>query len=320
MTMNTTLSSLSRTAKLAWVNLGWLLLVILWGAFVRASGSGAGCGEHWPLCNGQVIPRSPKLETLIEFSHRLTSGTALILVVALAVSAFTALPRGHAVRKGAAGSVVFIITEALVGAGLVLLGLVGVDASQARAWVMMAHLLNTFVLLAWITLTAAWASGLPAGHGRMGLGLQLGLSRNRRLLSFALLGMLLSGTTGAIAALGDTLFPATSLAHGLAQDFSETSHFLLKLRVWHPVAACLTAVLIWLATHTEEAQSTFTQRLGHWVSGIAAGQVVFGFLNALLLAPNWMQLVHLALADTIWILLVLYAASRGSDLSAKSQA
>ena len=80
-------------AAYAWAVLGFNLLVILWGAFVRATGSGAGCGSHWPLCNGEVLPRAPALATLIEFSHRLTSGVALLLVIGLVVGAWRGFPR-----------------------------------------------------------------------------------------------------------------------------------------------------------------------------------------------------------------------------------
>ncbi|MFN8454080.1 MAG: COX15/CtaA family protein [Anaerolineae bacterium] len=76
---------LDRFAKYVWTVLAYNLAVILWGAFVRASGSGAGCGSHWPLCNGEVIPRTPQMETLVEFTHRLTSGLALLLVIGLTI-------------------------------------------------------------------------------------------------------------------------------------------------------------------------------------------------------------------------------------------
>src|SRR5512133_2746292 len=118
----------SRFSRFAWAVLAYNLAVVAWGAFVRASGSGAGCGRHWPTCNGNVVPRSPSAATLIEFSHRLSSGLALLLVVTLALWAFRAYPRRHAVRRAAAASVVLMLTEALVGAGLVLLSLVAHDA------------------------------------------------------------------------------------------------------------------------------------------------------------------------------------------------
>ncbi len=315
------------TARWAWTALGWNLLVIIWGAFVRASGSGAGCGEHWPLCNGEVLPRSAKLETIIEFSHRFTSGIALLLVVALVVSAFRNAPVGHPVRWGARWCGFFIVTEALVGAALVLLGLVGVDPSRLRALFMAIHLVNTFLLVAWLTLTAAWASGWKAGRGVLGLTSALRAPGGMWTVA-ALFAMLVASTAGALTALGDTLFPVETLREGIAQDFSANSHFLIRLRIFHPVLACFTALAIWLGTRPgaenavgaaipasrKSGASVFplsrrTHLLAQWVSGLALGQIAFGFLNLVLLAPTWMQLVHLAWADALWILLLLYASS-----------
>src|SRR3990172_3015404 len=143
-----------KLAKYAWGVLAYNVAVILWGAYVRATGSGAGCGQHWPLCNGAVIPRSPEIETLVEFSHRMSSGAALLLVAGLVVWAFRAYQTGHAVRRGAAFSGGLIVVEALLGAGLVLLELVDQNASVDRAIAVSLHLVNTFLLLAALTLTA----------------------------------------------------------------------------------------------------------------------------------------------------------------------
>src|ERR1044071_4013704 len=111
----------ARFARYAWGVLAYNVAVVLWGAYVRATGSGAGCGNHWPLCNGEVTPHSPAIATLIEFTHRATSGISLALVGLLVVWAFRAYPRRHRVRLGAALSLVFLLTEALIGAALVLL-------------------------------------------------------------------------------------------------------------------------------------------------------------------------------------------------------
>ncbi|MCB0131087.1 MAG: COX15/CtaA family protein, partial [Caldilineaceae bacterium] len=132
----------------AWAVLAYNIVVILWGAFVRATGSGAGCGSHWPLCNGEILPRATEVETLIEFSHRITSGIALIAVVVLLIWALRSYPRGHRVRRGAQASMFFMFTEALVGAGLVLFEYVAHNVSIARAYWMAGHLMNTFLLLA----------------------------------------------------------------------------------------------------------------------------------------------------------------------------
>src|SRR5512146_1646882 len=146
-----------RFAAYAWMVLGYNILVILWGAVVRATGSGAGCGEHWPLCQGVVIPHAQQIATLIEFSHRATSGIDALLVVGLVWMAFRRYGRGHAVRRYAVASGVFTVTEALVGAALVVFGEVGNNVSTGRVVVLSVHLVNTFMLLASLALTA-WAA------------------------------------------------------------------------------------------------------------------------------------------------------------------
>ena len=137
---------MSKFAKYVWFVLVFNLLVIMWGAYVRATSSGAGCGSHWPLCNGIILPRSEQIETMIEFVHRLSSGTAFLLVVGMLIWAWRIYPPGNVVRKAAVFSMVFMITEALVGAGLVLFDLVADNVSTARAFTISVHLVNTFIL------------------------------------------------------------------------------------------------------------------------------------------------------------------------------
>lgn len=287
---------MDRFARYAWITLAYNVAVILWGAMVRASGSGAGCGSHWPLCNGEVVPRAPRIETVIEFSHRLTSGIALLLVVGLVVWAFRGWPRGHAARKAAAFSLFFMLSEAAVGAGLVLFELVADNKSMARALFMATHLVNTFLLLGAMTLTAHFASGGAPfrlrGQGWLGGGIVLGG-----------LGLLLSGVSGAIAALGDTLFPATSLAHALEQDLSPTAHLLIRLRLFHPgIAVAAAGLAFYLALKLLNSRlGPGTDRFAWWTCGLVVLQILAGAVNVMLLAPVWLQIVHLLLADFLWI-------------------
>lgn len=294
----------NRFASFAWGVLAYNLLVILWGAYVRITGSGAGCGSHWPLCNGEVVPRSPQLETVVEFTHRLTSGLALLAVVGMLLWALRAFPAGHRVRLGAKLSMGFMIVEALIGAGLVLLELVADNASMARAFWMIAHLVNTFFLLGALALTAWWASGGAAvrlrGQGALGAALAVGVA-----------GVLVVGASGAIAALGDTLFPSASLAEGLRQSFSADAHPLVQLRKLHPLVAVLVgAYLVGLGRAAARLRpSADARRLAGALLGLYVVQLVAGAANVVLLAPGWMQLLHLLLADFVWIALVLLAAS-----------
>lgn len=295
---------LDKFAKYAWGVLAYNLAVILWGAYVRATGSGAGCGSHWPLCNGEVLPRAPQIETIIEFTHRLTSGVALLLVIGLIVWAFRLYPKGHPVRFGTGLSLFFIITESLLGAGLVLFKLVDQDTSTTRAVAGALHLVNTFLLVGALALTAWWASG--------GRPVQLGNQRILQVITgIALAAMLLLGASGAVTALGDTLFPATSLSEGLQQKFSPTAHFLVRLRLFHPIIAVAVGayIIIVMGVINARQPNPLTRRLSRVFTVLYGAQLVAGAVNVVLLAPIWLQLAHLLVSDVLWILLVLFAAS-----------
>ena len=291
-------SRMGRLKSIAWGVLAWNLAVILWGAYVRATGSGAGCGAHWPLCNGEVIPRSPSAEMLVEFSHRVTSGLALLAVVALAFAIRRLVPRPHA-RVAAAWSVAFMLTEAAVGAGLVLFQLVADNASMARALFMSVHLLNTFALVACLALTAWFLSSEERFQLRAA-----GLTLVWVVAGAAAIGV--TGVSGAVAALGDTLYPSGSLTEALAADLSATSALLIRLRVLHPlIAVGLSIGLIAGGLNLLGDRRAGVSRMGSLVAALAFVQVIAGFVNVMLLAPVWMQLVHLLVADILWISYVI---------------
>lgn len=291
---------LSKLAKYSWGVLVYNLFVIVIGAFVRATGSGAGCGSHWPLCNGVIIQRAPALETVIEYAHRLTSGVTLVLVAILIVLVWRSYSKGSLLRKFSGFAGLFIVTEALLGAGLVLFELVQHDASLARAISMMAHLLNTFLLLASLMITAWWLSaGIPVEWKRE--------SKARALSILGVLGMFVLAASGAITALGDTLFPAGSLAEGLRQDVDPAAHFLLRLRIFHPIIAVIVGAYIagfglWLRASRQDS----TLSVISWsLAGLVGFQLGLGILNILLLAPIWLQLVHLLVTSLIWLCYVM---------------
>jgi heme a synthase len=288
-----------RFARYAAAVLAYNLGVVLWGAFVRATGSGAGCGNHWPLCNGEVVPQAPAVATFIEFTHRASSGIDVVLVAILAVWAFRAFPRRHAVRLGATLSSLFLVTEALIGAALVKLEQVAQNASVGRAYSLSAHLINTLTLLACLALTVWWAAG----------GARLSLRGREAWLALPGIALLvLAGIGGAIAALGDTLFPATSLAAGFHADFDPAAHLFLRLRLLHPLLAASAGGWIVVYALTRAARLPESRPLAYSTAALVGVQVVAGITNLLLLAPVWMQMVHLLLADLLWISLVLLAA------------
>jgi cytochrome c oxidase assembly protein subunit 15 len=275
------------------------VLVILWGAIVRVTGSGAGCADHWPLCNGEFIPRSPALATLIELTHRVTSSLAGLLSCVVFWLSRRRFEAGSQVRQAAAWGLGLMLVEGAIGALLVKRGLVAKDASAARALVVALHLGNTFLLLAAQVVTLQLARQPAAlrlrGHGSLPW-----------LLGGALALVLLVAASGAVTALGDTLFPAASLAQGVADDLSAQAHFLIRLRVWHPLLAVLSgAIVVYLAQHVRAVcAARGAQRWAKLVSWAYLGQLAAGSLNLLLLAPAGVQILHLLLADLTWIALV----------------
>lgn len=297
--------SRGRFARASWLLTGYTVVVILWGALVRATGAGAGCGSHWPLCNGEVLPRAAAADTLIELSHRASSGVLGLLVLALAGFAFRSYPRGHAVRKGAVATLVFVLTEVLIGAGLVRFEWVASDDSVERVYVMAFHLVNTFVLLGALTLTAWHASEQrvvrPFGRGR---------GEAVVLLGAAVVSLLAVGSSGAVTALGDTLV----LTAGLSPAESPTVSRLVAGRFYHPSLAVfaflvVSGTVLRLGSRSGGEARRASRSIGRAVIALFALQLGLGALNVYLQAPVWMQLVHLGLSDVLWIAFVVFGAT-----------
>jgi heme a synthase len=284
----------------AWGVVGYNILVVLWGAVVRATGSGAGCGNHWPLCNGEVIPLSPRIDTIIEFTHRCMTGGSLFVVLGLLVWTFRGTIKGQAARVLAVVSTVLLLNEALLGALLVKLGYVTGNQSTGRVVMLSIHLSNTLLLLAALTLTARL---LATGQRWR----ELGVGGPKKVWAYVgLATTLVVGVSGSLAALGDTLFPASSLRAAFAQDFAVGSPWLLRLRGVHPVSAVVAAVFVlWLVG---QARRVGAGGLAMLVLTLLGFQFVLGMGDVLLLAPTWMQILHLLGADLYWIALVTLAA------------
>ena len=300
-------------ARFAWFVLAFNIVVVLWGAVVRATGSGAGCGAHWPTCNGDVIPLASTTATLIEFTHRATSGLALLLMIALLARVFRNRPAGRLARPWAAASMALILSEAAIGAGLVLYKKVAEDTSLSRGLWISGHLINTFLLLAALTLTAHLVDGRrTASSTRIVDVLRSTFAARdaRRWLGFAVIALIGTGVSGAIAALGDTLFKAESLREALAQDAAATSHLFIRLRVFHPVIAIAGGLIALALTYRAGVNPVASRERvrARAVSGLVLLQWTLGFTNLVLLAPTALQIAHLLVADLIWIALILFAA------------
>jgi heme A synthase len=295
---------MSRAARFAWGVLVWNIAVILWGGFVRATGSGAGCGGHWPMCNGDIVPRAPSVATLIELSHRATSGTAFFAVIALGVVTFVTTAKGHPARSAVVFAMALMLGEVLIGAAIVVLGHVALDPSLLHGVFTELHAGNTFLLLAALTLTAHHLGG-GAPLRVVGRGPVIAS------LAQAFAGVALTVGTGAIAALGDTLFPARSLTEGFAEDLSPGAHLFLHLRTLHPVFALVAFAVVVSACLSIRAGRTTPDKARRYATLVLvalAFQMALGLLNLWLLVPIATQLLHLASADVLFILLVLMAA------------
>jgi len=294
--------------RFAWGVLVYFIAVILWGTLVRATGSGAGCGNHWPLCNGTMIQHSASVNTLIEFTHRITSGLSFFAVVGLLAWTFAGTVRGHLARAAAVASVAFTVIEALLGALLVKLGYTAQSQSPLRPAFLALHLANTLLLVAALTLTAHLLSR-KRGFLRGSIHLSAPFAAVAGILV-----VMMVGVTGSLAALGDTLFPASSLGLALAQDFSPASGWLVRWRWVHPgIAFAASFFLIWLLVRAAQRKR---QKEGYWdnrglsalVLLLLAAVYTLGLLDVLLLAPVWVQVVHLLAADTLWAALVVLTA------------
>lgn len=304
----------SRFSSYAWGVLAYTVLVAVWGAFVRATGSGAGCGNHWPLCNGEVLPRAESVETLIELSHRATSGVLGPLVLVLMIWAGRRFGWRHRVALAAVAGFVLTAVEGLLGAGLVRFELVADDASITRGFVIAAHLVNTFLLLAALALTAAWGSATGKlrlrGQGAAGW-----------LVAGGLAALCVLGASGAVTALGDTLFPVARMTEQAIQELPPSARVLVRLRVLHPfLAVAVAAYLLVMAAAVRTLRpGRRIDRLTWGLGALFAVELAAGLLNVALAAPVWLQLVHLGLAYLVWLTLVLLAAEALSEGQPEAQ-
>lgn len=276
------------------------IVVILWGGYVSASGSGDGCGTSWPLCADAAERTASGFETFVELFHRATSGLALIAVAVMLVWTLRRFPRGHHARFAAWGSAIFILGEAAIGAFIVIASLVADNMNLARAFTQPLHLVNTYLLLGFLGLMVYYAYGND----------KVVLASNRplaRQFMMALFGVLFLSAFGTIAALASTIFPSETFIDGVMSDFSAESHYLIRLRILHPILATLVGVyLVWLMRKVEGAWGKghgegWMAYLPQLVLALFAIQYALGALTAVLLAPIAMSLLHLLISDLIWL-------------------
>jgi cytochrome c oxidase assembly protein subunit 15 len=293
----------SKVARFAWATLCFNVAVVLWGAFVRATGSGAGCGNKWPNCGGSVLGTSAKAQTIIEFTHRMTSGLALLMAVILLLWCWRATSNGNWARYSALLATAFLANEALLGAALVLLGHVARDQSAGRTLFLCLHFGNTLLLLGALALTAAW---LQSNSENFTLTKK---SADVSAVVIGFLAVLAIGMTGAVAALGDTLFPATSLRASVLQDFTSNNPARWHFRLLHPLLAVIAVTFVICLLLKNSSRRMRQSRASMALILLLFTEIGIGLVNVLLLTPAWVQILHLLVADTIWISLVLASAA-----------
>lgn len=288
--------------RLAWASLVFTVAVILGGSVVRATGSGAGCGDHWPRCEGHIIPFSAEGATLIEFTHRAMTATLGLVLVALVIVVLRRTPRGAPMRKALWWSLGFFFGEVVIGAVLVLFGWVDDDESLGRVIAVSLHLVNTFLLLGALTLTAWLASG--------GRPFTIDRSRTRdRLVVAGVVILLVVGTTGALNALTDTLHPAGTLMEGIRHELGSSAPYLVRLRALHPLVAIAGGGTLFLLTRLPAMEAPGRARgLAGAIQIVIGAQLLMGIVNLALLTPVETQVLHLLLADALWILWILFGA------------
>lgn len=255
----------------------WLytLLVILWGAWVRISHSGDGCGDHWPLCGGNYIPDLSQKKTWIEYSHRLMSGVYGLLVIGIFLK--FRKDANNLIKKFSWVLLLLMSSEALLGAVLVKSQLVTLNDSVWRLITMSLHQLNSFLLTG-----ATFLFYLILKKNAK----QLKVAHKYLLIIFVMLPL-----TGAVAALSTTLFPSVSLWQGILQDFSENTHLFVKLRVLHPLLATMIATLF--------VSWCYAKNLNRLAAEFLVAMLI-GVVTLLTLSPVYLKLAHLLIAHLLW--------------------
>ncbi|GMU39533.1 MAG: hypothetical protein AMXMBFR23_03990 [Chloroflexota bacterium] len=286
----------------SWGSLGITLATIVMGAVVRATHSGDGCGRSWPACEGRLVfPGTDDTARLIEFSHRMISGINLVVVAVFVLLVFRAFTAGHPSRRAVVWTMAFLVFEAGIGAAIVLYGWVAHDYSTARQVAVPLHLVNTFLLMGALTYTVWTVHGgaAPAIRG----------ARYLRPLA-ALAGVLmLIAATGATTSLADTLFAAESVAEGIRADFHEESAFLVRIRILHPIFAISGGVLLaWFAwKRLDEVELLGRPWPARLIIMGVTGQALLGVVHIALLTPLATGLLHLLIAQTLWVAFVFFA-------------
>lgn len=296
--------------KFSYYLIFYTLLVIVWGAWVRISHSGDGCGASWPLCHDQLVPLQTETvgKTWIEYLHRLTSGLYGVVVLVQFFWGRKIFEKDHPILFWLWMSLGFMISEALLGAGLVLLGLVGNDESVGRVSIMTLHLLNSMILTA--SVASVWNFS-KSSFIRSQLAFEKIKVSPKILISAFVIPFLVVGATGAWAALSSTLFPSQSFIESIMKEFAPDSHFLISLRTLHPIFGTILGaglILLLILLKPMQINEEIRQRQ-KTLQYLILAQIFIGYLTMFLVSPIKLKFIHLILAHSSWIFLVLWVHS-----------
>lgn len=269
------------------------LFIFLWGAWLRFSFSGDGCGTDWPLCNSKIIPATT--EAWMEWIHRLSSSGFSILILCIVFYSFLCFPKKHRVRFWSLVAFALTVLEALIGAFLVIFSLTGHDQSILRPFVLEAHLINSLLLLA--SLVMCWRHSLENPIP------------SKKILKWSVLFILLA-LTGSIASLSNTLFPSSSLVGAFLMDFNFNSPGLVQLRILHPILTLLLGGGAVFYLYRKIVKNKITINLKNGFPSLSTEAILLlclllglttGIGTLLSLSPIFMKLTHLFIAYMIWI-------------------
>ena len=269
---------------------------IIAGAIVRATGSGDGCGASWPTCNGKIVPELKTSSELIEFSHRSISGILLIITLIIFLKSFNnSVPVLQ--KRVIRALTFFVLLEALIGAVIVIYEWVGLNSSTPRIIAVPLHLINTFGLFgAYTLLFHLTKNSKKSLNNFFDKGFKIGL-----------ILFLLSGATGSIAALADVIFPSESFIMGLAEDFDSNSEILTRLRVLHPIVASFLSIYLYSeANRLQREYKVITKN----IKLLVLLGVFLGVLNVVSNIILPLSILHLLIADLLWVLYVYKSAEK----------
>ena len=286
---------------LFYTKLGLVLSVlsILAGAFVRATGSGDGCGATWPTCKGRIIPSLSDTSEIIEFSHRGISGILLIVTLYIFVNS-RKLEKGSIARRASNYLTFFVLFEALIGAVIVIFEWVGLNSSFPRIVAVPIHLVNTFGLLAsYVILFKILENKLDSIKNLW--------DRNFIIISIL---FLLTGATGSITALADVLYPSASFIEGFLDDFDKTSEVLTRLRIFHPVVSTILSIALYI--ESKQLQKRFDINT-NFLKFLIFAAVFLGVANVLSNIVLFLSIFHLALADLLWITYIYVSLDKAKN-------